>query len=253
MGFKGLLAGLKLKLGLPAMINNVRLYNFQDFLYYRNLLNRGIKVESRKDKEFVARWLNFKIIAPWQCSTLINDFEKTYGFIDYHNKKVLDIGGFIEDTALYFVHKGAKYVIVYEPIFCNYLEKNVKLNNLCNRVKILCKGVGLKEGSVKIGVNSVHPEASGLKLGENKIEIEPVSEVLKRHNVDIAKFDCESCEYFLISVPCEILRKIPDYIIEYHGSSVPLIHKFEECNFKLKKVMAFHDTAIGIGLLYFTL
>jgi len=42
------------------------------------------------------------MIAPWRCNILLSDFDKIYGHIIYEKKKILDIGGFIGDTALYF-------------------------------------------------------------------------------------------------------------------------------------------------------
>mgnify|MGYP000179699448 CR=1 FL=1 len=139
---------------------------------------------------------------------------------------------------------------MYEPIFCNYLRRNIELNNLQDKVRAICKGIGLMDGSMEVNVDTSVLEASGMEIGKKKIEVVSILKVIGTSNVDIAKFDCETCEYFLIAVPCNILRRIPEYIIEYHGTPTPIIHKFKECGFKVKRINK-HSGIFGIGLLHF--
>jgi predicted RNA methylase len=51
---------------------------------------------------------------------------------DYRNKVVLDVGGFEGESAIYFWLRGAKRVIIYEPVnsHVQFINKNVKLTTL---------------------------------------------------------------------------------------------------------------------------
>ena len=51
---------------------------------------------------------------------------------DCRGKVVLDVGGFEGESAVYFWQKGAKKIIVYEPLVehVEYIDRNVKLNRI---------------------------------------------------------------------------------------------------------------------------
>ena len=73
-----------------------------------------------------------------------------------------------------------------------------------------------------------------------------VSKVLSMHNIDIAKFYCEGCEYSLLKVPCKIIRKVPQYVIEYHNGLDSLKDKFEKCGFKVEKLWKLGERTGGL-------
>jgi len=65
---------------------------------------------------------------------------------------VVDIGASIGDSSIYFALNGASYVIALEPYpyTFNLAVKNVKVNNLNDKIKILNAGYGGKLDTVKV-------------------------------------------------------------------------------------------------------
>jgi len=56
---------------------------------------------------------------------LSEDFDALYGALDYRGAVVLDIGGYIGDTAVWALARGASFVHVYEPIYWRVALKNL--------------------------------------------------------------------------------------------------------------------------------
>jgi hypothetical protein len=75
-----------------------------------------------------------------------------YGAIDVNDKIVVDVGGFIGDTPIYFALKGAKSVIAIEPHqeAFNVMIENIKLNNLQNKIIPINAGLASKQGKICI-------------------------------------------------------------------------------------------------------
>ncbi len=156
-------------------------------------------------------------------------------------KRVLDVGAYIGDTVIGFVKKGAKYVIGYEPVFYDIAIKNLKLNKIKN-AKIIPYGVSDRK---KVIYAKFEYAGTGLHKGKDvKIVCIPWKEVLK-DKFDIAKVDCEGCEFSLLNVNKKLLRKIPLWLIEIHGNPYLLIKHFENAGFKAEKIYT-HDKNITI-------
>jgi hypothetical protein len=96
-------------------------------------------------------------------------------------------------------------------------------------------GVGEEDGKLEVYYEKLDDTFGLIRSGSKKKEIKvtDVKKVLK-DNIDIAKFNCEGCEYSLLSVPNEILRRIPFYIIQYHSDPQFLFKKFKEAGFNCK-------------------
>jgi len=75
-----------------------------------------------------------------------------YKIIKPENEIVVDIGASIGDSSIYFALNGASYVIALEPYpyTFNLAVKNVKVNNLNDKIKILNAGYGRKLDTVKV-------------------------------------------------------------------------------------------------------
>jgi len=136
------------------------------------------------------------------------DFEK-YKVFDYQDKVVLDIGGFCGETAVIFHNWWkCKKVIVFEPNprYYGYIMRNVALNN----------------------VNA--------DIYSQAVTNSNFARILAQNDIDIAKIDCEGCEMFLLQVPCYLLRRVPEYVLEIHSFRLytQLRFKFKECGFKVK-------------------
>jgi FkbM family methyltransferase len=173
-----------------------------------------------------------------------------YGSIDFKGKTVLDVGGYIGDTAVLFHSLGAKRLVIYEPVeeHLPLMMKNIGLNHIDAEVKGL--GVGASKGS-----QEVHYSALDLRFGREKpgdpgtktrtIPLEDIRTVVLESRADIAKFNCETCERAILSLDEEVLRKIPLYVVETHGRDLDadLLEKFRRAGFgviKTTKTEAFH-------------
>jgi hypothetical protein len=139
--------------------------------------------------------------------------------IEIESKRILDVGAFIGDTALGFVLKGAKKVIGYEPYFYKIAWRNLKINKV--------KDVEIRPYAVCGRKREMSKSC--------KLRIKYWSSVVKE-NFDIAKVDCEGCEYGLLEVNERILRKIPLWVVEIHGNPTPLIKKFRKAGFREKEI-----------------
>jgi len=120
------------------------------------------------------------------------DYEETWGKIDYQNKRVLDIGADIGSTADYFIRKGAKEVVAVEggKEFYSKLEANAK-----DRPKIK---------PILLWIDS-----------PTQFTI-----LIKEHCPDIMKCDIEGGEVHLADIEDGVFRSVPEYLIETHGDSV---------------------------------
>jgi len=160
---------------------------------------------------------------------------------DCRGKVVLDVGGFEGESAVYFWSKGAKKIVIYEPVLAHveFIRKNVELNHI--DAEIHQSGIGNQNGTQIIQYNETDPGFGILSKGPKKTEINisDVSGVINESGAEIGKFDCEGAEISLVNVPDEILRKISYYIIEVHSTEIrkAIFEKFLGSEFTLKKEM----------------
>ncbi len=166
-------------------------------------------------------------------------FDTLYKF-DWQDKNVVDIGGFIGDTALYFLSRGAKKVVVYEPV-----PKNVKVMsmNLDGKEKqVECHQMALAAENGPVFFSSEHPEGScgfGQACpGNYRTECKgiTISKILgDNHPIDVIKVDCEGGEEHLLDMSYGEIRSIPYWIIETHTTDLykNIIRKFSDNGFAL--------------------
>jgi len=152
---------------------------------------------------------------------------------------VVDVGGFLGETAWYYITEGiAKQVIVFEPYYYELCRLNL---DGCNACKVYPYAVYIKSrhraelygsgGRIKIneGLSEHHA---------NCVEAETITfnEILKKVSGRAAmKVDCEGCEEYLLEVPCDVIKKIHEYIIEVHSQNIleKLVHHFTRCGFNV--------------------
>jgi len=113
-------------------------------------------------------------------------WESEYGFVDYEDKRVMDVGADWGRTADYFLQKGAKVVIAIEgnPVFYEKLKENAKL----------------LPGIIPVFLQIRHPD--------------DFIDLIKRWSPDLMQVDCEA---FLFQVPDEVFSLIPEYLMETHS------------------------------------
>ncbi len=146
---------------------------------------------------------------------------------DCRGKTVLDIGGFEGETAVYFSSRGAKKIVLYEPIPVNFetAKQNIERNGI--NAELHNEGIADADGTITIEFLS----------SKNTCAVKNVSSVLLESGADIAKIDCEGAEESLINVSNNILQSISLYMIELHSESIreKILAKFTDAGFILSK------------------
>jgi len=158
---------------------------------------------------------------------------------DCRGKTVLDIGGFQGESAVYFTMKGAKKVVIYEPVaeHHKFIRKNMALNGI--DAEIHEEGIGCRDGVQTVRYDKTDAGFGFCASGNHEmlIKIRNITAVIKESGADIAKIDCEGAEACLVEVPAEILRQIEFYMIEVHAPKIKkeLVRKFKDSGFTLTK------------------
>lgn len=217
----------------------------RQFNRFGGLLLQGWGISKLLDGKYMFRRGELRfVITPSKCGVLSEDFVSMYKIFDYQGKVVLDIGGFAGETACFFKSWGARKVIIYEPVpeNCELIRMNVALNEV--DAEIHCVGVADYNGREKVFCWDYGATTYGSEASRRIIPVVCVSKVLEQ-GIDIAKIDCGGCEYYLLTVPCKVLRKVPMYVIEYHLGGPKLIGKFKACGFNVERVMQFNEN-VGI-------
>ena len=164
-----------------------------------------------------------------------------YKFLNVDNEIVIDVGANIGDSAIYFALNGAKKVIALEPYpySFNLANRNVRENNLENRIEVLNAGYG-KDGEISIDENEKSGLGTKLKTsGEGeKIKIYSLESLVKKFNLDkaVLKMDCEGCEYHILNEDNSVLAKFPQIQIEFHNGYKELVKKLNSAGFQVKYV-----------------
>lgn len=169
-------------------------------------------------------------------------FEDEYKYLPVRNKLVVDIGANIGDSPIYFALRGAEKIVAIEPAPKNFeaAKKNVKLNNLEEKIELLQAGVGNKKGKIKVDTTKSGTRYSLQEEMSNILEVPLITlkDILDNTNADdcILKIDCEGCEYeILLSADPEILRRFSHIQLEYHYGYKNLQSKLEKNGFKIRK------------------
>jgi len=181
---------------------------------------------------------------------LSEPFEEMYGYVDVDGRVVVDIGAYIGETALYFIHKGARRVYAFEPVekFFRYLLKNISRNNLEGK-KIIAFNYGawFRDMITKVNING---SGTGLRVDYSRpcveLSVRSLKDIIemvydREGVIDLVKMDCEGCEYSLLRLDEELLRLPKQYIIEIHGAELPIIDLMTYNGFKAEKMLQIRD------------
>jgi FkbM family methyltransferase len=143
-----------------------------------------------------------------------------YDVYDYRDGIVIDIGGYIGDTAVYFVKNGAREVYSYEPNPVNfeYLRKNVNQNGVSQRVKAFNCAVSLERRPLVVpgqaGAGSVFSESGAGTLYDID-NVSPSDLLHEREVVALMKVDCKGCEKELFDISIdEVSQKVMSLIVD---------------------------------------
>ncbi|MFP3219762.1 MAG: FkbM family methyltransferase [Candidatus Marsarchaeota archaeon] len=163
---------------------------------------------------------------------------REYCWLDVKGKRVLDVGAFIGDTAVYFALKGARDVVAFEPypFFYNFALKNVEANSLKN-VKVINAGVSGRDAAIKVTKGKITACDDLKPSGESdavKVPIYSLDHVLQEYGpFDVMKMDCEGCEYDAI-LSSKGIGEIKQIQMEYHYGPERLLEALKNAGFEVK-------------------
>lgn len=186
--------------------------------------------------------------------------EEPYDISPTENERIIiDIGGSVGDTALYFASKGYM-VYSFEPVPEVYqiALQNIGLNpHLADRITFVNKAVSASEGYLELSYHGINRSGNSSAYGEadERITVESITleRILNDYQVSnpyLLKMDCEGCEYEIINNAD--LSPFNEIILEYHPleemGPEHLIETLESKGFKLKKRV--DNEIIGVGIIH---
>lgn len=150
--------------------------------------------------------------------------EGDYDFLDVCGKDVVDVGGNIADSSIYFVSRGAKRVIYLDPDVEYYriAKKNIEANGLSNRVILLQASCGVRIER---------------RVGNKCERVITLHDIVQAFNLEhaVLKIDCEGCEYdVILSSPSWIISRFTKIQIEYHYGYANIKKKLVDCGFNVR-------------------
>ena len=209
--------------------------NWREYADVREIVSNGYIVRKLGKLYLVVKG-KMKLVGPLDLIVrVVNDHLDRVYECECKNKVVLDVGGFIGDTAVLFSTWGARKIIIYEPVKSHheFIKMNIMLNGF--EAELHDEGVSDHQGFEIVRYDTLN-EVFGLEgKGTRKmtIRVKDVGTIIKESHAGIAKFDCEGAENSLISVTNETLRLIETYLIEIHTSETRklLLAKFQDAGF----------------------
>jgi len=188
-------------------------------------------------------------------------FDKIYDG-DYHGNFVIDVGGYIGETALFFAQRGARRVFCVEPAPDNFrlLEQNISQSSFKDKIVIIRAAILDKDGIVEFYTNNQNYAAHHVanshefmkiytrensKYNVQAMSFQSLIEYTGLEEVDVVKLDCEGSEYdILLGTPDSVLKRVRKYIIEYHNAPDILVKRLDDLGYKVRE--KFRGEAIGL-------
>lgn len=150
-----------------------------------------------------------------------------YDYIPYSGdgqKSLIDIGGNVADTAIYFANKGYD-VIAFEPLPHIYeiAIKNISLNtSVKEKIIFVNKAVSCQNGTITINFNENDTAGAGEYTMANQqvtVETITINDIIEEYDIqpNTLKIDCEGCEVNIIKY--SDLSMFKQIIMEYHTNN----------------------------------
>lgn len=207
---------------LMQILPNVKKENITGFLNYIKNIDNDEKYLDIIDIKFINTY-NSDFIKnhdnEYYCHLTEFFTDDVLNIIDYQDRYVIDIGGNVGDTSLYFAKSGAN-VISFEPVkhLYNLAVENVNLNpTLKDKITLVNKAIGGKKGKLQLDSTSV-AEYTG--NNDNEMEVITMNDFFEEYSFtpDILKMDCEGCEFEIIEK--NDLSMFNEILFEHHGKIV---------------------------------
>lgn len=182
-----------------------------------------------------------------QLNSLANIYKEIwvdgmYDVFPVNGEHVVDVGGFIGDSAIYFLQKGAKYVDIYEPgETSTFIPANLALNGYPpQRYHLHVAAVTGRNGVIKLNQNINCGETSFRDNGANGLfEMQSLSLSDIAVQDSILKFDTEGSEYDTFeNADRDTIRKFKAIMMEFHGKGyMPITSLLEVCGFQIVDIL----------------
>ncbi len=216
-------------------IHEINFY-LDSFKHRKKHMENGIYLWEVNHRQIHANLIQFEGLKE---EYLKGEFYSYYDY-DWQGKIVLDIGGFVGDTALYFLEKGAKKVVIYEPLLENIKALHYNLRLCWDKIDLHQKAIAEKDGLLTLtSLTPIGSPGFGMIEGKHSVRCHGIAltTLLASHAVDVVKMDCEGGEKHLCEVDHSLIRAVPYWIVETHSPDIykNVTQKFKNCQFiKLK-------------------
>ncbi len=168
-------------------------------------------------------------------------FDKEYEKLDPTNEVVIDIGGNVGDTAIYFALEGARMVYMFEPYpySCRIAAKNVALNNMLDKIQIINAACGGESKTITIDPNFRNDGASEIIQSTNGVQIKQytLDDIIREFNITdyVLKIDCEGAEDQIIKNASDsALNMCKKFIMESTSPNrEEIINRLKNLGFKI--------------------
>ncbi|MCL2685485.1 MAG: FkbM family methyltransferase [Candidatus Bathyarchaeota archaeon] len=215
---------------------------------------KNCQIQQINDDAFKITTDKYQLIGCRVLIDVVTELESGFYGYDYRGKVVLDVGGFEGESAVFFWSRGAKKVVVYEPVLEHHpvICENIRLNKV--NAEVHSEGIGDSDGERVVAYVEIDLGFGLGTGGSNKltIRLKEVSKVIAESGGDIAKFDCEGAELSLLTVPKETLRTLEYVMVEFHTPQIrkQLIEKFNSSGFTVSRDID-RGNKDGISVMHF--
>ena len=232
--------------------------NLSEFRNICGVIENGFNILDVIDDGIVFEFYEHKLFVPFSklkwMPGVLHKGSPYWKLNNLEGKVILDVGGFIGETAIFFLSKGAKKVIVVEPVKENIdiLLKNIEMNGFLNNVIVLDEGLANYDGYLEVSYNNFGADF-GRELGLNKIKIKVRNiDYFLSFKPDIAKFNCEGCEKSILYANPDYIKAIGEWFIQTHEEGLENKIKSLMLNFGFTLIEEYrHQTKSSIWTLHF--
>ncbi len=165
-----------------------------------------------------------------------------YDGLEVRRRTVVDIGGYVGDTAMFFVAKqGASHVYSYEPFTTIYevAKREVSANGLSSRITMLNAAVAGARGQTTVNDKTTNFSAvrtPGKRGSGKNIPIFTLDDVVRKLKIKggALKVDCEGAEYGIFrNASSEAIRSFDTIYVEYHYGYKTVVDRLEKEGYRV--------------------
>jgi len=180
-------------------------------------------------------WTNGKVKFSVMLWLILETFNYNMYFVEgVKGRDVVDIGGSIGDTAIFYKINGARKVVSIEPLNLPYKLANahLKLNNIIN-IDFIRGALVAENNQRSVKVPSCYPLYGSGSFSllmkrkfykEEEVPTFTLSDILP-DDPYMLKMDCEGCEYNIILKDYETVKRFTIINLEYHEKETGISHK----------------------------